>query len=74
MVRIMELVMKSMIAALTLTTLIAATLTGRAAAAQVHHDSHQSWQTYGGPDYTQSGPNHTGPSFRGYPLSDWYIY
>jgi hypothetical protein len=30
-------------------------------------------RTYTGTDYSQSGPNHTGPLFRGYPLSDWYI-
>lgn len=65
--------MKSTIAALFLTTLIAATFAlPAAAAAQRRHV----WLGYntGTPDYTQSGPNHTGPSFRGYPLSDWYIY
>jgi hypothetical protein len=69
----MELVMKSTIAALILTTLIATTFTQpAAAAAQRRHV----WLGHDGgiPDYTQSGPNHTGPSFRGYPLSDWYIY
>jgi hypothetical protein len=68
----MELVMKSTTAALFLTILIAATFAQPAAASQRRH----AWlgQNTGTPDYTQSGPNHTGPSFRGYPLSDWYIY
>jgi hypothetical protein len=70
----MELVMKSTIAALTLTTILIATLTDPSAAAQRPHAFNQSWQHAGSVDYTQSGPNHTGPSFRGYPLSDWYIY
>jgi hypothetical protein len=71
----MELVMKSTIVALTLTTLVAATfIEPAAAAAQGRHDHNWSWQGAGSVDYTQSGPNHTGPSFRGYPLSDWYIY
>jgi hypothetical protein len=56
--------MKSIIAALTLATFVAATLTQPAAAGN---------RTYTGTDYSQSGPNHTGPLFRGYPLSDWYI-
>jgi hypothetical protein len=42
-------------------------------------DSASDWRCARGintglPDYTQSGPNHTGPLYRGYPLSDWYIY
>jgi hypothetical protein len=57
--------MKSIIAALTFATFVAATFTQPAAAAT---------QTYSGTDYSQSGPNHTGPLYRGYPLSDWYIY
>jgi hypothetical protein len=61
-VRYMELVMKSIIAALTLATLVAALTQPAAAASQTT-----------GADYTQSGPNHTGPLYRGYPLSDWYI-
>jgi hypothetical protein len=73
-VRIMELAMKSTIAALTLTILVAATFTPAAAATRGRHESNWSWQHAGSVDYTQSGPNHTGPSFRGYPLSDWYIY
>jgi hypothetical protein len=56
--------MKSIIAALTFATFVAATFTHPAAAAK---------RTYRGTDYSQSGPNHTGPLFRGYPLSDWYI-
>jgi hypothetical protein len=65
--------MKSTIAALFLTTLIATTFAPpAAAAAQGRHvwSGQHAWI----PDYTQSGPNHTGPSYRGYPLSDWYIY
>jgi hypothetical protein len=66
--------MKSLIAALTLTTLAATTFTQPAAAfSHGRHDSRQSGRIYSSPDYTQSGPNHTGPLYRGYPLSDWYI-
>jgi hypothetical protein len=56
--------MKSIIA-LTFATLVAATFTHPAAAEN---------RTYTGTDYSQSGPTHTGPQFRGYALSDWYIY
>jgi len=69
-----EFVMKSIISALIFATLVAATFTQPAAAlAQGWHDSDQSRRIYTGADYTQSGPNHTGPLYRGYPLSDWYI-
>jgi len=61
----MERVLKS-ITALILATLVAATFAQPAAAAPQRRDT--------GVDYTQSGPNHTGPQYRGYPLSDWYIY
>jgi hypothetical protein len=61
----MERVLKS-IPALIMATLVAATFTQPAAAATQRRDT--------GADYTQSGPNHTGPLYRGYPMSDWYIY
>jgi len=69
----MERVLKP-ITALIVATVVAATFTQAAdAATKSRHDSNQSGWT-SGPDYTQSGPNHTGPLYRGYPMSDWYIY
>jgi hypothetical protein len=66
--------LKSIISALIFATLVAATFTQPAAAvSQGRSDSDQSGRIYTGADYTQSGPNHTGPLYRGYPLSDWYI-
>jgi hypothetical protein len=61
----MERVLKS-ITALILATLVAATFTQPAAAATQRRDTST--------DYTQSGPTHTGPLYRGYPVRDWYIY
>jgi hypothetical protein len=70
----MERVLKP-ITALIVATIVATTFTQPAAAAtKGRHDSNQSGWTNSGPDYTQSGPNHTGPLYRGYPMSDWYIY
>jgi hypothetical protein len=66
--------MKSIISALIFATLVAATFTQPATAlAQGWLDSDQSRRIYTSADYTQAGPNHTGPLYRGYPLSDWYI-
>jgi len=68
-----ELVMKSIISVSTFAILVAVTFTQPAAAiSQGRRDSNQSGRIYTGADYTQSGPNHTGPLYRGYPLSDWY--
>jgi hypothetical protein len=67
--------MKAITAALTFAILVAATWTQPAAAVpKGRHHANQSRRIYSNPDYTQSGPNHTGPLYRGYPLSDWYIY
>ena len=67
--------MKSIISVSTFAILVAVTFTQPAAAvSQERRDSNQSGRIYtGAADYTQSGPNHTGPLYRGYPLSDWYI-
>jgi hypothetical protein len=66
---------------LSLATLIAAPsfVQSAAAAPSLARHSAQSEQGYGGRydsglDLTQTGPIHRGPIFRGYPLSDWYIY
>jgi len=64
-----------------LVTLIAAPtfIQSVAAAPLLRRDSDQPRWIYGGAydsrlDPTQSGPIHRGPVFRGYPLSDWYVY
>src|SRR5262245_40932884 len=73
--RVMEPIMKAICAALTFAILVAATWTQPAAAVpKGRYNANQSRRIYSNPDYTQSGPNHTGPLFRGYPLSDWYIF
>jgi hypothetical protein len=70
--------MKRTLIALGLATLVAAPAFAQSAAAAALHSARFE-QTYDGADashldLTQSGPIHRGPNFRGYPLSDWYIY
>jgi hypothetical protein len=72
--------MKRFIALSVATVIATPTFTQFAAAAPlVRHQASQSEEAYAGPydsrlDLTQTGPIHRGPIYRGYPLSDWYIY
>jgi hypothetical protein len=71
--------MKTLTALSLLALMAAPTFVSSAAAAPLFHDvAGQSDLTLGGRysdvDLTQTGPIHAGPLFRGYPLSDWYIY
>jgi hypothetical protein len=72
--------MKTLIALSLVSLMAAPTFIPPAVAAPMLRDvAGQSHLTLGGGydsgvDLTQSGPIHRGPLYRGYPLSDWYIY
>ena len=70
--------MKKTLIAFGLATLIAAPAFAQSAAAAALHSTRLEQTDDGADDsrldLTQSGPIHRGPNYRGYPLSDWYIY